>query len=202
MEITSYFLHRTIQTPSKPVVLTGAMRVVSNSDYDGIANITNAIMQVSNPDCWTHGSGVSINFAGKIHSPIHVEKVHSFAVDPFDSGMYGIIGIMHTNNIEWLNSPKKSPLIPLPSKLEFVSSVPIVYAYPGATSTFLDGFRNKKEFKAIVLVAYGSGNVNDATYAAIKRVIESGVKVVLVTNCRYGGIFSEYGGIGGKLRNI
>lgn len=198
MEITAYFLHRTIRTESKPIVLTGAMRVVSNSDYDGIANITNAIMQVSNPECCIYGSGVSINFAGKIHSPIHVQKVHSFAIDPFDSGMYGIIGIMHTNNIEWLNTPKKSPLIPLPSRLEHVSSVPIVYAYPGATATFLDGFRNSNEFKAIVVVAYGSGNVNDATYEAIKRVIESGVRVVLVTNCRYGGIFADYGGIGGN----
>ena len=76
--------------------------------------------------------------------------------------------------------------------------MPIVYAYPGATVTFLDGFRNSNEFKAIVLVAYGSGNVNDATYEAIKRVIESGVRVVLVTNCRYGGIFADYGGIGGN----
>jgi L-asparaginase len=93
MEITTYFLHRTVSSPAKPIVLTGAMRVVSNSDYDGIANITNAIMQVSNPESWIYGSGVSLNFAGKIHSPIYVEKTHSFAIDPFCSGMYGIIGI-------------------------------------------------------------------------------------------------------------
>ncbi len=35
MEITAYFLHRTVITSRKPVVITGAMRVVSNSDYDG-----------------------------------------------------------------------------------------------------------------------------------------------------------------------
>lgn len=196
MEITAYFLHRTIHSPTKPIVVTGAMRVVTNSDYDGIANITNAIMQASHSESWTYSSGVSINFAGKIHSPIHVQKVHSFAIDPFDSGIYGIIGIMHTNNIEWLNPPKKSPIIPLPSRLELISSVPIIYAYPCATSNFLDGFRNNG-FTAIVIVAYGSGNVNDATFTAIKRVIDAGVKVVMVTNCRYGGIFADYGGIGG-----
>lgn len=201
MEISAYFLHRTVYSPNKPIVLTGAMRVVTNTDYDGIANITNAIMQVSNPESWEQSPGVSINFAGKIHSPIHVQKVHSFAVDPFDSGMYGIIGIMHTNNIEWLNVTKRSSIIPMPSRLDMLLSVPIIYAYPGATSTFLDGF-SSGGFKAIVVVAYGSGNVNDNTYVAIKRVIEVGVKVVLVTNCRYGGIFSEYGGIGGIIRNF
>lgn len=36
MEITAYFLHRTIVTSRKSVVITGAMRVVTNSDYDGI----------------------------------------------------------------------------------------------------------------------------------------------------------------------
>jgi L-asparaginase/Glu-tRNA(Gln) amidotransferase subunit D len=57
MEITAYFLHRTVLSPSKPIVITGkfsknkiklfnanenmfiqilgAMRVVTNSDYDG-----------------------------------------------------------------------------------------------------------------------------------------------------------------------
>lgn len=199
MEITAYFLHRTVNSPRKPVVITGAMRVVSNSDYDGIANITNAIKQVSNEESCTHGAGVSINFAGKIHSPIHVIKSHSFAIDPFDSGMYGIIGIMHTNTIEWLNANKKSLVIPLPSRLDLISSVPIIYAYPNATANFLDGFRT---FKAIVIVGYGSGNVNDATYIAIKGIIEAGVKVVMVTNCRYGGMFPDYGGVGGNLLKL
>jgi hypothetical protein len=34
-------------------------------------------------------------------------------------------------------------------------------------------------------------------YRAIENVIKAGLKVVLVTNCKYGGVFAEYGGIGG-----
>lgn len=193
MEITAYFLHRCITTSRKPIVITGAMRVVSNSDYDGTANITNSIKQVSNPESIEYGYGVSINFAGKIHSPIYVFKEHSFAVDPFASGNYGVIGMMHTSRIDWLNNPKKSHIIPLPKKL---ASIPIVYAYPGAQDCFLDGFIGK--FKGIVVVAYGSGNVSVNMYMAIKKVIENGLKVVLVTNCKYGGVYAEYGGMGGN----
>lgn len=199
MEITAYFLHRTVYSPVKPIVITGAMRVVSNSDYDGTANITNAIRQVSNPESWMFGSGVTINFAGKIHSPIHVTKEHSFAIDPFSSGMSGLVGMMHTARIEWLNNPKRCKIIPLPSKPELMSSVPIMYAYPGATENCLDGFVSCG-FKAVVVVAYGSGNISSNMYYAIQKAIrQGGIKIILVTNCKYGGVFAEYGGIGGII---
>lgn len=193
MEITAYFLHRTIVTSRKSVVITGAMRVVTNSDYDGTANITNSIKQVSNPQSIEYGYGVCINFAGKIHSPIYVYKEHSFAIDPYASGNYGVIGMMHTSRIDWLNTPRKSSIIPLPKKL---ASVPIVYAYPGAQPDFLDGFVGK--MKGIVVIGYGSGNVSVNMYTAIKNVIEKGLMVCLVTNCKYGGVYQEYGGIGGN----
>ena len=69
MEITSYFLYRCIYARNKPIVITGSMRIISNSDYDGKANIINSIKQVLNPECRTYAGSVSINFAGKIHSP-------------------------------------------------------------------------------------------------------------------------------------
>ena len=203
MEITAYFLHRSVNSPMKPIVITGAMRVVTNSDYDGKANITNAIKQVSNPESFMYGHGVSINFAGKIHSPVNVHKEHSFAIDPFSSGTFGVIGMMHTSRIDWLNNPKKSLCIPLPDRLESVLSVPIIYAFPGATSDLLDGFI-LNQVRALIVVAYGSGNVNENMYYAIKKATEHSIRVVLVTNCKYGGVYAEYGGIGGNqsLRDL
>jgi L-asparaginase len=193
MEITAYHLHRTVQCFNKAVVITGAMRVVTNNDYDGKANITNAIKQVSSPHSMIYGHGVSINFAGKIHSPVNVFKEHSFAIDPFSSGNFGVIGMMASNRVDWLNNPKKSSIIPLPEKLQ---SIPTVFAFPGATEDCLDGFVGK--FKGIVIVAYGSGNVSEKMYLAIKKAITSGLKIALVTNCRYGGVYAEYGGVGGN----
>jgi L-asparaginase/Glu-tRNA(Gln) amidotransferase subunit D len=56
------------------------MRMVSNSDYDGKANLVNSIKQVRDPDCLKYASGVTVNFAGKIHSPLYIQKEHSFAL--------------------------------------------------------------------------------------------------------------------------
>ena len=172
--------HLRLQSKSPRIFL-----IYTNSQFTnkGTANLTNSIKQVSNPESIQYGYGVCINFAGKIHSPIYVHKEHSFAIDPYASGNYGLIGMMHTNRIDWLNSPRRSSVIPLPKKL---ASVPIVYAYPGAQQDFLDGFIGK--VKGLVVVGYGSGNVSVNMYFAIKSVIEKGLKVCLVTNCKYGGI--------------
>ena len=80
LEISAYFLHRCIYSHDKPIILTGSMRMVSNSDYDGKANLVNSIKQVLNSDCVNYASGVTINFGGKIHSPVYIQKDHSFAI--------------------------------------------------------------------------------------------------------------------------
>ncbi len=98
MEIMAYFLHRCIYYHLKPIVITGAMKHLDASDFDGKANLTNAIKQVANLESVMYGFGVTINFAGKIHSPVHVIKDHSFAVDPFTSGNYGLIGLFFNWN--------------------------------------------------------------------------------------------------------
>ena len=104
---------------------------------------------------------------------------------------------MRPNRIDWLQTPHICKLVPLPD--EMPASIPIVYSFPGATADCLDGFVDK--FKAIVVVAYGSGNVNENMYLAIKKLIKTyGIKVVLVSNCKYGGVYAEYGGNGGKRR--
>jgi L-asparaginase len=134
-----------------------------------------------------YGSGVTINFAGKIHSPVYVHKEHSFAIDPFSSGNFGVIGMMHPNRIDWLNNPKKSTIIPMPQSL---ASIPIVFAFPGATEDCLEGYSGKS-FNGIIIVAYGSGNVSENMYKAISKLIQNGIKIVLVSNCKYGGVYSE-----------
>jgi L-asparaginase len=190
-------LHRAIIPHDKPIVLTGSMRVENNIDYDGKANVINSIKQISHPQCSMYASGVTVNFAGKIHSPAYIQRDHSFAIDPFSSERHGIVGMMHlnvNNNVVWLNKTTRCGHIPMPQKLE---AVPVVYAYPGAGETYLEGYIGK--FKGLIVIGYGSGNVSDNMYYAIKRAVQNGLKIVLTTNCKFGGISSEYGGIGGEI---
>jgi L-asparaginase/Glu-tRNA(Gln) amidotransferase subunit D len=72
--------------------LIGQLFINYFSDYDGKANIVNSIKQLMNPECSIYAPGITINFSGKIHSPVYIQKEHSFAVDPFSSGRLGVIG--------------------------------------------------------------------------------------------------------------
>jgi L-asparaginase/Glu-tRNA(Gln) amidotransferase subunit D len=36
----------------------------------------------------------------------------------------------------------------------------------------------------VVIVGYGTGNVSEPMYYAIQKAIKSGLKVILVTNCK------------------
>jgi L-asparaginase len=91
MEITAYFLHRSIYTYSKTIILTGSSRLGSEIDHDGRGNLINSIKQAK----ITERFGVSINFAGKIHNPLFVNKEHSFALDPFSSSSLGILAFFY-----------------------------------------------------------------------------------------------------------
>ncbi|RNA08923.1 L-asparaginase [Brachionus plicatilis] len=194
MEILAYFLHRCIINHNKPIVITGSTRETKNFDFDGRANLCNSIKQILNKDSIFYSNGVSINFAGKIHNPSYFRKEHTFSIDPFTSGKSGIIGMMHGENIDWRGVLKRPVLIPLPNKLE---SIPIVCAYPGAPDFLLDVFLNRN-FKAVVIIAYGSGNVSEELFYSIKKAIEFGIKVILVTKCQFGGVSPEYAGVGGN----
>lgn len=194
MEILAYLLHRTIINNNKPIVITGSTRETINSDFDGKANLCNSINQILNKDSLLYCNGITINFAGKIHNPSYFYKEHTFSIDPFSSGKLGVIGMMHGDKIDWRKSLKRPVLIPLPNKFE---PIPIVCAYPGAPDYLLDVFLNKN-FKAIVIIAYGCGNVSEDLYHSIKKAIELGIKVVLVTKCQFGGVNPEYAGLGGN----
>lgn len=194
MEILAYLLHRTIINNNKPIVITGSTRETKNSDFDGKANLFNSINQILNKDSLLYCNGITINFAGKIHNPSYFSKEHTFSIDPFSSGKLGIIGMMHGDRIDWRKSLKRPVLIPLPNKLE---PIPIICAYPGAPDYLLDVFLNKT-FKAVIIIAYGCGNVSDDLYYSIKKAIDFGLKVILVTKCKFGGISPEYAGSGGN----
>jgi L-asparaginase len=60
------------------------------------------------------------------------------------------------------------------------------------------------EIKGLVIVGYGCGNVNNETYELAKKAVEMGIVIILVTMVENGGVFSEYGGIGGvaSLREL
>ena len=89
LEETAYFLDLTVDQ-DKPIVLTGAMRNLSERDADGPRNILYSTMTAVHPD--SRGRGVLVCFNGEIHSARDAIKIHANQVNAFASRDGGAIG--------------------------------------------------------------------------------------------------------------
>jgi len=84
LEETALLLHLLL-SPSKPVVLTAAMRPATAPDADGPQNLADALTVAA----WAahdHQPAVVVSFAGRVWSGFDVRKVHSWQMDAFDGG--------------------------------------------------------------------------------------------------------------------
>ena len=102
LEETAYFL-QAVLNPSKPVVLTCAMRPASALAPDGPQNILDAVTVARHEGA----HGVMVVCAGDLHSALDVQKIHTYQLNAFGSGDAGLIGFIEENA---LNRVKNWPL--------------------------------------------------------------------------------------------
>ena len=84
LEETAWFLQQVLH-PSKPVVMTCAMRPATALAPDGPQNLLDALALARAPQA----PGVWVVCAGQIHTAERVQKVHPYRLDAFSSGESG-----------------------------------------------------------------------------------------------------------------
>jgi L-asparaginase len=197
LEETAYFLHLNIKS-SKPIIVTGAMRNGSELGYDGPANLSAAICTAISEDATNKGVLVCMN--DELNSAEEVTKVHSMHLNTFQSPEFGPIGIVDNNQVIFYRDILQKQNI-LTDKIE--ENVELVKCAAGMNSKIFD-FLVDTGAKGIVLEGLGRGNVPPNMVGGIRRAINNGVIVVLVTRCFMGRVLDSYGYSGGgkELRNM
>ncbi|SHH17090.1 asparaginase [Clostridium grantii] len=197
LEETAYFLHLNIKS-SKPIIVTGAMRNGSELGYDGPANLSAAICTAISEDASNKGVLVCMN--DELNSAEEVTKVHSMHLNTFQSPEFGPIGIIDNNQVIFYRDILQKQNI-LTNKIE--ENVELVKCAAGMNSKIFD-FLVESGAKGIVLEGLGRGNVPPQMVDGIKRAIDKGVVVVLVTRCFMGRVLDSYGYEGGgkELRKL
>lgn len=114
LEETAYFLHLTLKS-SKPVVLTAAMRPATALSADGPMNLLNAAIVAGSPA--SHGRGVLVAFANRIHSAREVVKTSTFSVDAFDSPEAGPLGWVQDGRVEYVRRAERRHTVATPFRL-------------------------------------------------------------------------------------
>ena len=191
LEETAYWLDLTVDS-DKSVVLIGAQRNASESDFDGPRNLLNAVRIAVDPQ--SKGKGAMLAMNSQINSARDVTKTHTSSVETFKSGDFGFLGEVDFDRIVYWRAPLRRQHLPI--KTDSMPYIEIVPMYGGA-----DGYLIKAALehgdKGLVVEGLGWGNVNKPMYAAIKDAIAKGVPVMITSRVPNGRVLPNYGWEGG-----
>ena len=184
LEETAYLL-QALLAPSKPVVLTCAMRPATALSPDGPRNIVDAVAVAGS----TGARGVVAVCAGVIHGAIDVRKVHTYRLDAFSSGDAGPIGYVEEGRVRLLREWPSGPGVGLDRLADGMEwpQVEIVTSHGGAGARIVQALV-AHGVRGIVVAGTGNGSVHHALETALLAAQAAGVRVVRTTRCADGVI--------------
>lgn len=193
LEETAYFL-QLVLAPTKPVVLTCAMRPATAMAPDGPQNLADALTIASRPGA----HGVVAVCAGVVHTATDVQKVHPYRLDAFDSGDAGPLGYVEEGVLRRLREwPSGQPLASdfvWPAHAQEWPRVEIVMNYAGVGGGWVDSLV-RDGVAGLVAAGTGNGSLHHALEAALLRAQSAGVRVMRTSRCAYGRVLPHRGDV-------
>ena len=191
IEETSFLLDLLVDA-AKPIVVTGALRNASEPDYDGPANLRDAVAVATAAEL--AGSGVVVCLAGTIEPADDVTKTHTSALTTFRSLNLGRIGRVDEGRV--VVERPRGPRRPVLAAERLSGPIPIVTATVAMDATILDAAVALRP-AGIVVAATGAGNTSPELLAAAERAMAAGVPVVLTSRAASGAAGTGYAFPGG-----
>ena len=191
LEETAWWLDLTLRS-DKPVVLIGAQRNASASDFDGTRNLLDAVRIAI--DSQSRSKGVVIAMNGRIDAARYVTKTHTASVETFQSGEFGFLGEVWPDRVIYASAPLRR--LHLPIRTDAMPEIEIVAMYGGADGRALRTAVDRG-VGGIVLQALGMGNVNLPMFDAVTYALSKNVPVVVSTRVPNGRVLPSYGFDGG-----
>jgi L-asparaginase len=188
LEETAYLLHRVL-APTKPVVMTGAMRPATAIGTDGPANLNDALQLAAAE----HARGVLVVFAGEVWAGHEVRKQHPYKLSPFDAGDAGPVAKLEQGGLRMLRDWPQGIAFGqavLAAPTEQWPWVPVLASHGGiderqVTALLAAGAR------ALVVAGTGNGSIHEALLPALRQAAANGVPVWLTSRCAAGVLVGE-----------
>ncbi len=197
LEETAYMADLWVAS-EKALVFTAAMRNNSEMGADGPRNILASVRVASCPDAW--GAGAIVVFNSRILAARDTIKMHTSNLDAFRSPMLGPIGNVDDDRVViFRRSLVRQQL--RPDKI--VTGVDLLRIYGGMDSELIF-WSLERGNRGLVIEAMGQGNVPPAILPGLRRWLEAGRPVVLVSRCPEGRALDTYAYEGGgkQLHNM
>ncbi len=190
VEETSYFLFITLQT-KKPVVFTAAMRLNKEIGLDGPRNLMNAVIVASSNNSYDRGVVLAINDA--IYSVREVYKSSTNQINAFASPKYGTLGMIDIDRVIYF---RKAEIRYKYTVKKIDTRVDLIKLYAGIDRKFIDTSINSG-VKAIIIEAFGRGNVTISIRDGIFDALKKGIPVIITSRVPNGMVKAVYGYDGG-----
>lgn len=192
LEETAWFLHRVL-APTKPVVLTAAMRPASALMPDGPQNLLDAVTVAGCPGA----RGVLAVAAGRVMAAEDVRKVHGYRVDAFATDEAGPLALVQESQLRVLRPWPQADADEAARLVQAIRQpvtqwprVDIVTSHAGCDGALVPAL---VALGARGLVAEGTGNgtLHAALEAALRTAQSQGVAVLRASRCWTGGVVGQ-----------
>ena len=193
LEETAYFLD-TMSIPPMPIVMTGAMRSSNELGSDGIYNYRTALRVAA--DEKSADKGVLVVMNDEIHAAKYVTKTHTTNVSTFQTPTHGPLGLVTKREVLFFKAADKRVRFDLQA---INGVVPIIKSYADMDTILLDALV-EAPISGLVIEALGAGNLPPASIAAIKKLINKQLPIVLVSRCFNGIAEPVYAYDGGGIQ--
>jgi L-asparaginase len=189
IEETAFLWDLVLDRP-EPIVVTGAMRTATDPEYDGPANLRDAVRCAAAPAL--RDQGVVVVLAGSIDAADAVIKTHTSAFDTFKSLDTGPRGSVGDDGVRLARG--RGPRRHLATG-RAAEDVALITAHVAMDGFLLDAAAERSS--GIVVEATGAGNTSAPLLDAAIRAMGRGIPVVLTTRCPAGAATAEYAFPGG-----
>jgi L-asparaginase len=185
LEETAYFMQAVLK-PSKPVVLTCAMRAANDPESDGPGNLQDALALAADKG----QSGVLVVCAGDVHAAHEIQKIHSLRLNPFSSGDFGPMGRMSNGQFKNLRSQSSAHWPqPLPTLQHLLAHkrwprVHLVVSHAGVDGSVVRAVQALDPPDGWVVAGTGNGTLNHDLQAALEKAQLQGARVVRASRAR------------------
>lgn len=191
LEETAWLL-QAVLAPVKPVVLACAMRPATALVPDGPQNLMDALCVAATPGA----RGVVAVCAGRVHQARHVQKVHTYRLDAFDSGDAGPLGCVEEGRLRrWQAWPEGTADDHLQARLLAATPWPrveLLTSHAGSDGAVVRALLATSVPAApllgLVVAGTGNGTVHADLLAALREAQVAGVVVRRGTRCAYGQV--------------
>jgi L-asparaginase len=194
LEETAYFL-QILLNPSKPVVLTCAMRPASSLAPDGPQNVLDAATVALHAGA----HGVMMVCSGIVHSALEVQKIHTYLLDAFSSGDAGPLGYVEEGAVRQIRAwpfSSRSNSSALLSNINAAAlssvwpRVEIVMNYAGVDGLLVQTLCHIG-VAGLVIAGTGNGTVHNALGAALLEARDQGVLILRASRCVNGRVLAR-----------